>query len=208
MLENYKKYERFAYIVFLLFCFALYPYLNRHPNNENVAHIVKIWLDDLLPIIPIFTVPYLLFLPFLFGSLFYFALFSRRFRAPVYAFAFCQLLACLCFIVYQTKIMRPEILSDDVFSQTLRTIYANDAPFNCLPSTHVSLSIVGGWFWIKEVPKIKPAMIIFVFLICCATVLLKQHYLPDVLTGIILAVASIYFGTRLESLFPAHRKVS
>ena len=190
--------ERIVYFVVLLFCFALYPYLNRHPNNENISRIVKFGLDDVLPVVPVFVVPYLLFLPFLFGTIVYFVFFTRRFRAATYALGFCQLAACLCFVVYQTKIVRPEILGGDVFSQTLRTIYANDQPYNCLPSTHVSLSIICGWLWIRQFPRIKWAMIIFVGLICVSTVLLKQHYLPDVMTGIILAVASILVGEKIE----------
>ena len=191
--------ERITYFIFLLLCFALYPYLNRHANNENVAVVIKIWLDDLLPIIPILVVPYLLFLPFLFGTIFYFVFFTGKYRAVTFALAFCQLAACLCFIFYQTKIIRPDIVTDGVFPDLLRTIYANDAPYNCLPSTHVSLSIICGWFWIGEFPRMKWATSIFVLLVCLSTVLLKQHYLPDVATGVILAVISIFAGKRLET---------
>jgi membrane-associated phospholipid phosphatase len=193
--------ERIIYFIVLIFCFALYPYLNRHPNNETVARIIKFSFDDALPVIPIFTVPYLLFLPFLFITIVYFIFFSGRFREATFSLAFCQLIACLCFVFYQTKIVRPEILSNDIFSQMLKTIYANDAPFNCLPSTHVALSIVCSWFWIRQFPKVKWAIVFFVFLICLSTVFLKQHYLPDVITGLMLAIASIYvgkyFGNRL-----------
>lgn len=190
--------ERIAYFIFLLLCFALYPYLNRHPNNENAATIIKLWLDDLLPVIPIFTVPYLLFLPFLFGTIIYFVFFTRKFRLATYSLAFCQLTACLCFVFFQTKIIRPEIASGDVFSNALRTIYANDAPFNCFPSTHVSLSIICGWLWIQLFPKIKLPIIVLVLLICLSTVFLKQHYLPDVISGVILAIVSIYIGLIVE----------
>ncbi len=195
--------ERIIYFIFLLLCFALYLYLNRHANNEKVAVIIKLWLDDLLPIVPVLVVPYLLFLPFLFGTIVYFIFFSDRYRAVTISLAFCQLTACLCFIFYQTKIIRPEIITGGVFPDLLRTIYANDAPYNCLPSTHVALSIVCGWFWIGQFPRIKWAMVIFVMLICVSTVLLKQHYLPDVATGLILALVSILvgqkFGSRLAS---------
>lgn len=195
--------ERILYFVFLLFCLALYPYLNRHPNNEAVAHIVKFAVDDALPVVPFLVVPYLLFLPFLFGTIFYFVMFTRRFRAAAFSFAFCQLAACLCFVFYQTKIIRPEIAGSDVFSEVLRTIYANDAPFNCLPSTHVSLSIIAGWLWCVEFPRVKWAMTVFIGLICVSTVLLKQHYLPDVLSGIALAILSIYLGRQFEKRLPA-----
>lgn len=190
--------ERIFYFIFLLFCFALYPYLNRNSNNENVAIVIKIWLDDLLPVIPVLVVPYLLFLPFLFGTILYFVFFTDKFRTVTYSLALCQLTACLCFIFFQTKIVRPEITSSGVFSNLLRIIYANDAPYNCLPSTHVALSIVCGWFWIRQFPRIKWVVSIFVLLICLSTVLLKQHYLPDALTGVILAIASVYVGQKLE----------
>lgn len=190
--------ERVSYFIFLLLCFALYPYLNRHPNNEAVATVVKFWVDDLLPVVPVLVVPYLLFLPFLFGTIFYFVFFTKRHRAATFALGFCQLAACLCFVFFQTKIIRPEIVSNDVFSSILRTIYANDQPFNCLPSTHVSLSMICGWLWVQLFPKIRWAMGVFVLLICAATVLLKQHYLPDVVTGVVLAVVSIYVGKIAE----------
>jgi membrane-associated phospholipid phosphatase len=193
-----KLIERTAYFIFLLICFALYPYLNRHPNNENVAKVIKIWLDDVLPLVPVFTVPYLLFLPLLFGTIFYFVFFTKYFRLATYSLAFCQLTACLFFVFLQTKIIRPEILTTDVFSQILLTIYANDEPFNCLPSTHVSLSMVCGWLWTTLMPKIKWPMYVFVLAICLSTVLLKQHYIPDLVTGVILAFASFYFGKRLD----------
>jgi membrane-associated phospholipid phosphatase len=191
--------ERVSYFIFLVLCFALYPYLNRHPGNAAITRVVKFWVDDYLPIVPVFVVPYLLFLPFLFGTIVYFVFFTKRHRAATYALSFCQLAACLCFVLLETKIVRPEIVSNDVFSSVLRTIYANDQPYNCLPSTHVSLSIVCGWLWVQIFPHIKCTMSVFVLLICASTVLLKQHYLPDVLTGIILAIASIYVGNKLES---------
>jgi hypothetical protein len=167
--------ERIFYFVLLILCFALCPFLNRHPNNENVARIVKFWLDDLLPLTPIFVVPYLLFLPFLFGTIVYFLFFTGGFRVATVSLAFCQLAACLCFIFYQTKIIRPEILSSDVFSETVRLIFANDEPFNCFPSTHVSLSMICGWLWMRRFPQIRSAMILFVVLICLSTLFTKQH---------------------------------
>ena len=191
--------KRIIYIIVLVLSFTLYPVINRNPTNLISSNIIKLWIDDYIPLIPIFSVPYVIYIPFLFATLIYFVFFTKKFRSISLAFAFCQFIAALFFVFYQTTVARPEVLSTDVFSKLVLLIYANDQPYNCFPSLHVALSTISGLFWIQKFPKISWLMIFFVGSISLSTVFVKQHYVPDIFGGFILALLSFYVGTYIEN---------
>lgn len=188
--------RRVVYFISLVLSFLLYPVLNNYSNNASIARVLKIWIDDYIPLIPIFSIPYIFYLPFLFLTLSYFFFFTNLFRSISVSFIFCQIVASLFFAFLQTTVARPNIVSTDIFSRLILLIYSKDQPFNCFPSLHVSLSIISGLYWVLKFPKIVLPMTVFVILICLSTVFVKQHYLVDIIGGLILAITSFYIGLR------------
>lgn len=187
---------KIVFAVLVLIIFYIYPWLNNRGEN---AHIIKFWIDDLIPLIPIFSIPYTLYIPFLIITLGYFIFFTEFYQAISFTFIFCMGVAYLLYFFYQTKILRPEIIGTDVFSRLILYIYSKDQPYNCLPSLHTALSLISYLYWIQVFPRIKWLLGIFILSIFISTVTIKQHYIPDVISGIILAITSFYgiqFGLR------------
>jgi membrane-associated phospholipid phosphatase len=173
----------------LIAVFLLYPWLNKRAAN---AHIIKLWIDDWIPLVPIFSIPYILYIPFLAITLGYFVLFTELYQAISLSFIFCIGVASIIYFFYQTTVPRPEITGTDVFSKMVLYIYSKDHPYNCFPSLHTALSVLSFLYWIQVFPNLKWSMGAFVLSILISTVTLKQHYIPDVISGILLAIASLY----------------
>lgn len=182
---------RVFYAVIVITSFVLYPVLNK---KASITHIIKLGIDDWIPFIPIFSVPYIVYIPFLVITLVYFIFFTRLFKAISISFVFCQFIAALFYIFYQTTVPRPEILNTDLFSKLVLYIYSNDKPFNCFPSLHVALSSLCFLYWIQIFPNLKWQIGAFVLSIILSTLFIKQHYTLDVLSGIVLAIVSFYVG--------------
>lgn len=172
--------------------FFLYPWLNNRGEN---AQIIKLWIDDWIPFVPIFSIPYILYIPFLVITVGYFVFFTELYQAISISFIFCMGVAYLFYFFYQTAVLRPEITGTDVFSKLVLYIYSKDKPYNCLPSLHTALSIISYFYWIQVFPGVKWLMGTFILSILVSTVTIKQHYTPDVISGIILAIASFYIST-------------
>lgn len=153
-------------------------------------------LDEKIPFIPAFVVPYVLWFPIIAVVLVLLCFSDRgdfvRTIMLVYAGMSAAMLIYLVFPHGQP--LRPVIASDDYFSNMVRyTIYANDTNTNCCPSIHVlnQLAIhIGlcksklfrnrrGW---------KFASLIVTILVCLSTMFIKQHSIIDVAAALVLEV--------------------
>jgi membrane-associated phospholipid phosphatase len=193
---NSTKIRRSFYASLVFISFLLYPSLNK---PTEAVHIIKLVIDDWIPLIPIFSIPYILYIPFLVITLLYFIFFTRLFKEISISFIFCQVIAAIVYAVYQTHVPRPSISEPDIFSKLVLFIYSKDQPYNCFPSLHVALSLISFLYWIKIFPNLKMPMGVFVVSIILSTMFVKQHYFLDVISGILLGIASFYIGN-LSSL--------
>ncbi len=183
--------SRIAFAVFLGFNFLIYEFLNQQPRD---IHVIKIQIEESIPFLPFFSIPYILFVPLLVISLVYFVFLSQNFYAPSISFISCQLIANVVYTFYQTTVTRPDIISSNLYSSLVTYIYSVDRPYNCFPSLHVSLSLICLFYWTKAFPIVKLPLSAFVFSIILSTVFIKQHYILDVVGGISLAILSFYIG--------------
>jgi membrane-associated phospholipid phosphatase len=95
---------------------------------------------------------------------------------------------------------RPILVEQTIFTPLVFLIYSHDLPFNCFPSTHVSLSLISGAYWIKQAPHSKVYITVFVVLVAASTLFVKQHYIVDVAGGAILGLLSISVGYCLSPM--------
>ncbi len=105
--------QNFLYIVIIAISFLLYPILNQTPHE---AHILKTWLDNYIPLVPIFSIPYVLFIPYIVFTLVFLVYFSGYAVSVTISFVFCFVVASLFYIFFQTTVPRPTVASTDVFS--------------------------------------------------------------------------------------------
>lgn len=159
----------------------LYFYLN---TPRDVLNIVKTFLDDGIPRLPVFTIFYLAFLPWLWGVIFYSFIKNKSFRPLAISLIVVNLIASLVYIFFQTYVPREVINSNDIFSDILKFIYSNDQAYNGFPSLHSALSTVIAVYFVMTKNKYAWAAILIAILIVASTLFTKQHFVLDVVSGV------------------------
>ncbi|MFC3768263.1 phosphatase PAP2 family protein [Paenibacillus sp. GCM10012303] len=150
-------------------------------------------VDEMLPFLPVFVIPYLIWYPFIAACLV--TLFYRN-RATYYRtlFALCLglVISYIFFYFYQSGITRPQLGEGFLYS-LVQFVYHNDAPYNCFPSIHVLTT----YLMIKSSKQAFPhvglrwTIHLLAWSIILSTVFVKQHVLLDIAGGI--AVAEITY---------------
>jgi membrane-associated phospholipid phosphatase len=162
----------------------IYEPLNHGPNRI----FLETPLDRALPLVPIFAIPYVSLIPYIGVSLLAFLFVRARvYRSAATTMIIVWFISYACFFFLQSYIARPAITGTDPFSAVVRGIYAGDRPYNDFPSLHTSLSTIIAIHWWRIDRRIGIAAAIWTGLIVMSTVLIKQHYLADVVGGLALA---------------------
>lgn len=170
-----------------------YDYLNHGPYRL----FLRTPIDQALPVVPVFAVPYVSLEPFIYGSLVVFLLFrARLFQSAVSSMIVTFLVSYVFFAFLQTYVDRPVLTANDAFTQMIRGVYASDHPYNDFPSLHVSTSTIIAIHWWRFSKRSWP-LIVWAALIAASTVMVKQHYVPDIAGGLVLAFATSLFFNRV-----------
>jgi membrane-associated phospholipid phosphatase len=177
-----------------------YEVLNHGPYRV----FLRTPIDQALPVVPIFVVPYVSLQPFIYGSLVIFLLFRARvFQSAVVSMIVTFLISYAFFAFMQTYVERPALTGDDVLTRMIRDVYAGDHPFNDFPSLHVSTSAIIAIHWWRFSRRFGPVPAIWAALIAMSTVLVRQHYVADIAGGLVLAFGTSLLFLRLIDPEPA-----
>lgn len=186
-----KKVKEFLAPLSLLLLIPLvnliYTYLN---NSSRGFYSLVTDMDKAVPFVKAFAIPYLIWLPYIIGTLIYFCF---KYRKVYYRTIISLLLGLLtCYIIYyffQTSVPRPELIGNDTLTSLVRYIYNSDNPFNCFPSIHVLTS----YLLIKAIRSCKKSVsgdeIIITsmsILIIMSTQFIKQHVILDLIFAILI----------------------
>lgn len=167
-------------------------------NHGPYRLFLRTPIDDLIPVVGPFVVPYVSLRPFIYASALAFLLFRARiYRSAALAMTITLLISYACYALLQTYIERPVLTGDDLFSRMIRDVYAGDQPFNDFPSLHASLSTIFAIHWWRVHRRIGTAAAAWVALIVLSTVFVKQHYVADMVAGVLLAFAACRVALRL-----------
>jgi hypothetical protein len=193
-----KKY----YTIFIRLCFAisipLATIIHASLNRERpVVHVVKTFVDNMIPFNKYFAVPYLFMFAYITISLLFFAVKDGKSYFSLLASDVTGMFICfILFYSFQTEVERPVVYGNDFFSGLVKYIYNTDNPYNCFPSIHVLSSYLPFLFAFKynKSTIMKVFTTIGFVLISVSTFFIKQHYVLD-------AVAAILLGTILFYVF-------
>ena len=155
-------------------------------------------LDEMIPMVPVFIWVYLLAFPFWVWGLARAYNDSRELCVRTFtADALSKLVCVVVFILYPCTMVRPEIDTiHGVGAWAVKIIYALDGgknPMNLLPSMHCYLSVMvcipmfSKWAAKPTGARLKVFFCVFALLICASTLLVKQHVMIDLVTGVALA---------------------
>jgi len=156
------------------------------------VHIFKIAIDDQIPRLPIFIIPYLAFLPWLWGTVGYAFLKDKSFRKLALAVIIINMVAYSFYIFLQTHIPRDPITSSDFFSNILQIVYNNDRQYNCFPSLHSALSAMIATYFVCNKSKLAWASIAMAALVVVSTLFTKQHFIVDAISGVTLGIVATW----------------
>lgn len=170
-------------------------------NNINLGgHKIYCKLDDIIPFIPAFIVPYCLWFLFIVGTGIIFLLKSKiDLEKTFLSINICMGIGLLTYFIYPSYItIRPKTYGKDIFSQAVKLLQEGDSPASVCPSLHVAISIslytgIIDSFFFKNRFGIKIFAAILTFFICISTLFIKQHSAIDVAFGLILGFASYIF---------------
>ena len=121
------------------------------------------------------------------------------------------LVAGLMFVAFSVHadVLRPD-LSVHASSASLAMVasyYAVDGVGNCLPSLHVAYSVYAGWWGLILMPRwIGVPYALLGVAITLSTMFVKQHFIADVVTAIVLAAvvfgAQVVWGVSMRRFVP------
>lgn len=180
-------YTRLIYTAFLGLLLLVYFFLTRQvtPKFDWTTAI-----DNLIPFSAPFSVMYSSYLLLLWYGMIYAYLYFdlHRFKQFILGMVVIQLTAYVLYVLVPGKIIRPTVATAGIFFDLVRVIYAIDMPSGLTPSLHVANS----WFialalWNDR--YLRPTMIVWALFIIASTLLIKQHFVVDVVSGIALSSA-------------------
>ena len=172
------------------------------------------WLDSHIPFCEWFVIPYCLWYPLLVAVRLWLlrkdrAGFRRYMRFLALTFFLSEVIWLL---VPNGQDLRPAVMPrDNPFTRLAASLYAIDTNTNVFPSVHVVGAIGAAWAVrkppsLRDRPLLQQAVSLLACLICLSTLLIKQHTVLDVASGIGLALAvglPLYSQHRLRRFRPA-----
>jgi membrane-associated phospholipid phosphatase len=162
--------------------------------HGGIVHVPELALDRMVPVQPEWSVIY--------GSLFLAALLpvfvvhqQELVRRTILAYLTVWLFSYVCFLAYPTIGPRPaKVIGEGFFVWALRAIYSSDVRYNCLPSLHVAQCFLAALTCYRVHRGVGAVAGVWAFLVGLSTLYTKQHYVLDVIAGMLLAyVAYVVF---------------
>lgn len=204
MKSFFYKYKHAWVFLYGLIYFPWFWYLEKTVTRNY--HIIHIALDDKIPFIEFFIVPYLLWFGFIASAGFYFFFTGKN---DFYRMAMFLVIGMTLFLIISTiypngQNLRPtDYERDNIFVDLVRYLYKKDTSTNVFPSIHVYNSI-GVHIAIRNSERLKKnkfaqySSFVLTVLIILSTMFLKQHSVLDVIGAIVLAIPVYYFSYCVE----------
>jgi membrane-associated phospholipid phosphatase len=157
----------------------------------RTIHVPALALDRAVHVHPTWALVY--------GSLYLFLILlpvfvvrqEKHLRRTVLAYLAVWIIAYVCFFAYPTIAPRPTAVLGNGFAVWgLRFLYMADPPYNCFPSLHVAHSFVSALTCYRVHRKVGIGATLCASLVAISTLYTRQHYLVDVVAGILLACAA------------------
>lgn len=206
-----KKYNHALVFLYALIYMPWFMYLEKHVTRDY--YLIHSPLDDYIPFVEYFIVPYLLWFLFLgIGAFYLFFNDKKEFlRMAAFQIAGMTIFLIICTVFPNGLHLRPTAFArDNIFVDLVRFVYSTDTPTNVLPSMHVFNS-VGICLGLSHTERLRNrrwillGVHVLTMLIILSTVFLKQHSVTDVIaalvmSGILYQIVYAYEGRRERRL--------
>lgn len=199
--ENRRKefYIKILLFTGLVLVYFMYFVLNK-PGSKILYFDTS--LDYKIPFIPFFIIFYIIvYFLLIYGTMLYSLFFEKtRFKILAISVILTNLISFSIYYFFQSGVMRYPVIGNDIFSWLVLQLYTSAAPFNAFPSGHAYHSIICliHWFKSRTVARWKTTVLVSIAIILISTVVIKQHFILDIIAGVLLGSAVYFF---VESLF-------
>lgn len=194
-----KKYKHAWVFSYALLYMPWFLYLEEHVTKHY--YVISSRIDDYIPFVEYFIVPYLLWFVFIAAVFLYFFFTDVE---GFYKLAKLSFIGMTIFLVISTLMpngltLRPYVFPrDNIFTDMVKALYRADTPTNVFPSLHVFNSVaaciaVSNSAALRKHKKVCMGAYILSALIIMATVFLKQHSVIDVVGAFVMAYALYQF---------------
>lgn len=195
MLKTFLHKYKHAWLL-LYFCIYLPWFMYVEKKVTSHFHVIHMKLDNKIPFVEYFIIPYLLWFIYISITVLYF-LFTNK--SEYYKLCAILFTGMTIFLIVSTiypngHFLRPYTFTrDNIFIDMVKMLYKTDTSTNIFPSIHVYNSICAHMAIrknqkLKESRWIVNSSFILMVLICMSTVFLKQHSMFDVITAIIMFI--------------------
>ena len=208
-------FHKYKHAWVLLYAFLYLPWFFWLESRANLPyHVIHVWLDDKIPFVEYFIVPYLLW--FVYVAAVFLYLFFKGTKQEFYRYCAFLFTGMTLFLVISTiypngHLLRPtEFPRHNIFTFAVQILYQTDTPTNIFPSIHVFNSIAAHRALVNN-PRlgrnrlIRDASLVLMVSIILATMFLKQHSALDVMAGIVLGTLMDQIVYRMEFSFSRER---
>jgi hypothetical protein len=169
----------------LVSAFLYFPLNHGSPHD----HVLTASLNNDLPVVPVFAIPYLVFLPIFWLTVVYAFFEGRDFAVFALSITLVYLVSDLTYAFYPTYMPRPHHAAG-FLGGLVRYVYSHDHPYNDFPSEHASSAVLLALYLWPRGRVLRGAGLILAGLVIPATMLIKQHSVAGAAGGVILATVT------------------
>jgi len=191
--QLYLKYSLLISVLFVM-CYGLCNYLTDYRFNRHALY----WDWELaIPFVPWMIWGYASMLVlFLFPV---FQLDTQRIHRLGMQLIVAILLATGCFLIFPAELGFSRALPEGGYQAVYRFIFMIDYPYNLVPSLHIVFSSLIILALLETAtPSWKPIYLAWLVIIGVSVILVHQHHLLDVASGLLLALFSRFIIGRLR----------
>ncbi len=199
--DNKSLIKKILYVVVTLLPMAIYMVVYMPTffwveslDHAGDFHIIHTAVDDMIPVIEVFIIPYAMWLPYLVAGMIAIAIRSRKLsRKTSYMLMAGMTLFIIISLVYPNMLELRAAIPDreNIFMDLIRYLHSIDTPTDVLPSLHVYDAIVvaaGLHLTFKDKKVLLVLSDVLTVLIVLSTMFIKQHSIIDVISAFVIFI--------------------
>ena len=190
-------FQKYRHALVLLYGLIYMPWFMWLESRSNLPyHVIHVKLDDMIPFVEYFIVPYLLWFVYV-AAVFVYLFFKNRrefYQYCIFLFTGMTLFLIVSTLYPNGHLLRPNTFArNNIFTFAVQILYQADTATNIFPSLHVYNSIaahraVANSETLAGNRLISGGSFVLMVSIILATMFLKQHSVLDVISGILLGL--------------------
>ncbi|MEK6933200.1 MAG: phosphatase PAP2 family protein [Nanoarchaeota archaeon] len=186
---------KFSYLLILILLLGGYLLVNEM-NQGKAVFDVETPFDSEIPFLSFMVIFYILLFPLILIPFFI----VKNHKKIILQYVIITMISCWIFLALPSSIIRPDLNENNFFEKTLSYLYSVDKPYNLFPSLHASLLALAFIFIFNQNKKLSYNLLPLFILSFVSTLFVKQHYILDLVAGLLLAFITIKVAEKFEKV--------